>query len=69
MHHFILDSKITQKTLLSEVDDNSYGLDEAVYMPLISFGMNDVTAFTEIKQNIFENDRLSMKKLSQYFEL
>ena len=38
-------------------------------MPLISFGMNDVSNFREIKRNIFDGDRLSVEKLSQYFEI
>ena len=69
MYHNILDSKLYQKRLLSEEDDHEFLLDDSIYMPFISFGMNDVSAFQEIKRNIFKGERLDVAKLSEYFEL
>ena len=49
--------------------DHHFKLSDAIYMPFISFGMNDIHLFIEIKNKIFENDRLSMKKLQTYFDI
>ena len=46
-----------------------FTLNEAAYMPFYTFGMNDINKFGEIKQKIFEGERLDLKKLSQYFEI